>query len=162
MVDAAEVAFDIGTQGINGLARVLTGEPLQPGLRLGDALMEAAARSTGIAGGDEAGFPQWLKLGNKAVLQHPITKGQGGDQARLGFVNGEGAIDAAAIAAGVELGLQGEQFTLQVALEALDLWLMAFAAAGAAVGGKEGAKVADSREEVGVGFGDDGEPSDVR
>jgi len=102
MVNGRKILSDIQFQN----ARV----PRASAPGVGERFVSSKARAAGERVGNEAAFEDRLQDIGESVVHHAVPERRGGDQARFGVDDAEGAVGARAVGAAGDLALEAVQF----------------------------------------------------
>jgi len=144
MIDGGEIFADIAFQDVRvsggGLAGALHGE------------MSAETFAAGEGIREETGLPNGFEDTGECVVDDAIPERRGGDPARFGVANLEGAIGAGAVNAGVELFAEGDEVGFEGEEEGGDVRSGAFAGGGGEGGAEQVTESSEGRPEVADSF----------
>lgn len=126
MIDRRKVFLDIQFQD----ARV----PRASAPGVGQGFVSPEARAAGERVGNKAAFEDRLYDIRQSVVHHAVPERRGGDEARLGVDDAEGAVGTRPVGSAGELALEAVQFGFEIGQECGDIGSRLLASGGAAGG----------------------------
>ena len=106
-----------GREVFNDVAMKDVAVAFNPGVGLVQGAVRAFADAAGVAGMDETRFPNGFDDPAEGVVDDPVAKGGGADQAALRFVDVEVGIRAGPVALLLEFPLQPPQVAFKIELK---------------------------------------------
>jgi hypothetical protein len=128
MVNGRKILSDIQFQN--------AGVPRASAPGVGEGFVSSKAGAAGEGVGNEAAFEDGLEDIGESVVHHAVPERRGGDEARFGVDDAEGAVGARAVGADGELALEAVQFGFEVGPESGDVGPRLLALGGAGGGGE--------------------------